>query len=254
MARRGTLLAGLAVVALLLLGWAQITAFRDPFAAWSEDAGLLLASDWGVRWRWAVAGTSAVLVAFAVRPLRALAYGIAPILAAYPAFSGHAAASGSWTPLAITADWLHVVAAGTWMGSLTLLVLTRPRALAGASASTDSGESMPRPLLLEHLPRFSMVARWSVVALLLTGGLASWLHLPDPMALWVHPYGRILALKLLLVGGLLAMGAWNWKVLTPAAHTPEGAARLLRSARMEALVGVGVMVVTGWLTGTAPPA
>lgn len=254
LARRGTLLAGLAVVALLLLGWAQITAFRDPFAAWSEDAGLLLASDWGMRWRWAVAGASAVLVAFAVRPLRALAYGITPILAAYPAFSGHAAASGSWTPLAIPADWLHVVAAGTWMGSLTLLVLTRPRAPAGASASTDSGESMPRPLLLEHLPRFSMVARWSVAVLLLTGGFASWLHLPGPLALWVHPYGRILALKLFLVGGLLAMGAWNWKVLTPAAHTPEGAARLLRSARVEALVGVAVMVVTGWLTGTAPPA
>lgn len=113
---------------------------------------------------------------------------------------------------------------------------------------------MPRPLLLEQLPHFSMVARWSVAILLVTGGLASWLHLPDPMALWTHPYGRILAVKLFLVGGLLAMGAWNWKVLTPAAHTPEGAARLLRSARLEALVGVVVMVVTGWLTGTAPPA
>jgi putative copper export protein len=248
------LLAGLAVAALLLLGWAQITAFRDPFAPWSEDAGLLLASDWGVRWRWAVAGASAILVAFALRPLRPLAYGIAPLLAAYPAFSGHAAASGSWAPLAMTADWLHVVAAGTWIGSLALLVLTLSPARAGASTSPDFGESTPRPLLLEHLSRFSNVARWSVATLLLTGGLASWLHLPDPMALWAHPYGRILALKLFLVGGLLSMGAWNWKVLTPAAHSPEGADRLLRSARLEALVGVVVMVITGWLTGTAPPA
>jgi putative copper export protein len=89
--------------------------------------------------------------------------------------------------------------------------------------------------------------------LVVTGGFASWLHLSGPAALWSHPYGRILALKLALVLVLLALGAWNWRVLGPASDTPAGERLLLRTARTEAVLGAVVLAVTAWLTGTAPP-
>ena len=241
----GFFFALLTVCALLVLGWAQLVAFRDPFAPWREDAALLLASDWGRNWRWALMGGGIAALAFALGRLRPLALILAPGLALYPAFSGHAAASGAWTPVALAADWLHVVAAGTWMGALIVLLRTRD--------GDGTGPERPGTLLLPLLPRFSVQARLSVVALVLTGSFASWLHLSGPSALWSHPYGRLLAVKLVLVAGLLALGAWNWRVLSPRSQTPEGARRLVLAARIEAAAGIAVLVVTGWLTGTAPP-
>ncbi|HSG49686.1 MAG TPA: CopD family protein [Longimicrobiales bacterium] len=237
----GAALAAVAVVALGILGWAQLAAFRDPFAPWQEDAALLLGSAWGTRWTGAAALAAATLVAFAVPRLRPAAFVLPLGLAAYPALSGHAAASGDWTGAAVVADWVHVLAAGTWMGALTIFLL------AGRDPSSN------RVLLVRHLDAFSLLARGSVAALVLTGAFASWLHLPAVDSLWTHPYGRVLALKLLLVAGLLALGAYNWRVRSPRAGTEAGARSLVASARLEAVAGGVVLVVTAWLTGMAPP-
>lgn len=241
LATLGTALAGTALLALGILGWAQFEAFRDPFAPWQEDAAILLASAWGTWWKGAAALSAATLVGFAVPRLRPAAFALPVALAAYPALSGHAAASGNWTGAALAADWVHVLAAGTWMGALGVLLAI------GRDPATS------RSLLVRHLGAFSLLARGSVAALVLTGAFASWLHLAGVTSLWTHAYGRVLALKLLLVGGLLAMGAYNWRVLSPGTGTEAGDRRLVAAARLEALAGVAVLAVTGWLTGMAPP-
>jgi putative copper export protein len=206
-----------------------------------EDAAILLGSPWGTRWIAALALSALVLAAFSVRRLRPMSRVLPFALAAYPALSGHAAGTESWTAAAVAADWLHVVAAGLWIGALWVLLLG------------GRGEEAPTAPLVRHLHRFSVLARVGVASLVLTGAAASWLHLPGVSALWTHPYGRILALKLALVAGLLMLGAWNWRVLSPTADTPRGASRLLAAARLEGVLGVVVLAVTGWLTGTAPP-
>jgi len=241
LARLGTVLAGVALVALGILGWAQLAAFRDPFVPWQEDAAVLLASGWGARWKGAAALAAATLVGFAVPRFRSAAFILPLALAAYPALSGHAAGSERWTGAAMAADWVHVLAAGTWMGALAiLLAMGRDPAYGHAP-------------LLRHLGAFSLLARGSVAALVLTGVFASWLHLSGVAALWGDPYGRVLALKLLLVAGLMALGAYNWRVLSPVTGTEAGNRRLLVAARWEVAVGALVLAVTAWLTGMAPP-
>lgn len=243
LALRGTLLAVGTLAALLLLGWGQLAAFRDPFVPWQEDAALLLGSSWGTWWKAGVGGSVLVTLLLVMPPLRTPGFLLAPILAAYPSVSGHAAGVEGWGPLPVLADWVHVLAAGGWLGALAALVTLRQWGAAPGSGS----------LLVRHLERFSLLARGSVVLLVLTGAFASWLHLSAPPDLWTHPYGRILLAKLALVGVLLAVGAWNWRRLSPLAGTEEGAARLVRSARREAALGVVVVILTAWLTGTAPP-
>lgn len=242
LARMGIGLAGAAILALLLLGWSQLAAFRDPFAPWQEDAALLLGSTWGSRWTAALALASATLAALLAAPLRPLGFALPVVLAAYPAVSGHAAAVEGWTAAALAADWLHVLAAGTWMGALAVL-------LAGGAPGAPAAES----LLVRHLAPFSVLARGSVATLVLTGGFASWLHLASVADLWGHPYGRVLALKVALVAAAMALGAWNWRVLSRRAEAGAGPRRLLRAARLEVALGGLVLVVTGWLTGMAPP-
>jgi len=237
----GRLLAAAAAVALLLAGWSQLDAFRDPFAPWQEDASLLLASQWGERWVWALTFAMGTLAAFSVRRLRPAAIPLSILLAGYPALSGHAAAVEGWTRAAMLSDWAHVLAAGAWMGALGVLLL------AGRGSSPGAAP------LVAFLPRFSALARWSVAILVVTGGWASWLHLDGPGSFLAHPYGRVLGAKILLVAGLLALGAWNWRVLSPRIGTDDGPRRLLAAARWEAMAGVAVLVLTGWLTGMAPP-
>ncbi|MDT8340483.1 MAG: CopD family protein [Longimicrobiales bacterium] len=241
LARTGALLGAAALAALLLLGWAQLSAFRDPFVPWQEDAALLLGSSWGTRWVAALALAGATVAALTMPVLRPLGFLLPLPLAAYPALSGHAAGSETWTTAAIVSDWLHVVGAGAWMGSLAVLL---------AVGRSQDGEAHP---LVRHLEPFSRLARWSVAVVVLTGSFATWLHLPTPSALWTEPWGRMLAFKLVLVAGVLAMGAYNWRVLTPEAATPAGARRLVGLARREALAGAAVLVLTGWLAGMAPP-
>lgn len=238
----GLLSAALVLFALGLLGWAQLAAFRDPFVPWTEDAALLLGTSWGTRWIGAVALAAVAIMVAALHRMATALLPVSVVLAAYPSLSGHAAAVEPWTAAAVVSDWIHVLAAGAWMGALGVLLL--------AGRGADPAASP----LVRHLHSFSLLARASVAALVLTGAVASWLHLPGPAALWHHPYGRILALKLGLVVLIMGMGARNWRVLSPEAQHPEGAARLLRASRAEAALGFVVIVVTAWLTGTAPPA
>lgn len=237
--RWSVLMGVLGVVALALLGAGQFAAFRDPFAPWREDLVLLFSTDWGRSWLLALAGFVLVVVGALWLGARRSVLLLPFVLALYPPFSGHAAASGDWTAVAILADWAHVVAAGFWLGALAgLLYLGR-----------DASE----PPLVQVLGRFSMQARLSLAALVLSGSFASWLHLPGPRALLETPWGRLLGLKLLLVGATMALGAYNWRRLSPRVREPGGPARLVRAAWGEVIVGVLVLTATAVLATTAPP-
>ena len=73
-----------------------------------------------------------------------------------------------------------------------------------------------------------------------------------PSDLLTTPYGRTLSLKLLLVGGVLALGAMNARVWTPRLDTDHGARALRRTAGVELLLGQLVLLVTAILVRTSP--
>jgi putative copper export protein len=121
---------------------------------------------------------------------------------------------------------------------------------------------IPIALLLEEGPRwqsiaalvnsFSSVAIGSVAIVVVTGVVASWVHLDRISALWQTLYGRVLLLKLGLVASTLLLGAYNFRRVQPQLVRQEGAARLRKSASLELGFGLLILLVTAWLTGLSP--
>ncbi|MCK6441789.1 CopD family protein [Elstera cyanobacteriorum] len=174
------------------------------------------------------------LLTLAGRRREVILAGLVAVFGAY-LLTGHAASAppeGLAKPLLA----LHVAAAGFWIGALPILLraLTQP----GAAAL---------------LARFSRWALGLVPLLVLAGVGLSLLQGLTPAALIDHPYGRLLALKLALVAGLLALAALNRVWLTPALAAGGSAQPLRRSIWAEGVLVIGVLLVTGVLSQTPPP-
>jgi copper transport protein len=168
-----------------------------------------------------------------------------------PGLSGHA---GQTSPrsLALTFDWVHLVAGSLWIGGLIgLLVLwgalPAQRRVAGLAVA---------------VPRFSNVALGSVLALVASGIGASLLHFPTLDSLWTTSYGKALVVKIGLLCTALALAQVNLLRTTPrlraAAARPDlaaSASRLLRRlvTGEVAIVG-GAILTAAVLTSLPPPA
>lgn len=185
------------------------------------------------------------------RSLAELLAGIGVVLAAgatllIPGASGHAAqtAPRGWSLLF---DWLHLVSGSVWIGGLVgLLVLWRCLRAEARVAG-----------LAVAVPRFSSVAFVSVVALVVSGTLASFEHLPTIGSLWQTSYGKALLVKIGLLLAALALAAVNLlrtkrRLVQPA--TGAGAARLLRRlVTGETLLVVAAVFAAGVLSSLPPP-
>lgn len=153
------------------------------------------------------------------------------------AASGHAAVAPP-TAVALPAVALHAAALIFWMGSLLPLLLSLRR--------TDAG------LILR---RFSGLAVPMVGVLVLSGATLTWLQAGNPEALMGSSYGLVLAAKLALVAGLLALAVRNRFVLTPAlaADHPQAAPRLARAIRAEIVLGLAILALASAFRLTPPP-
>lgn len=238
------------LVAMGLVFLRQLREFRDPFVPWTEDARLLLTGTaWGTTWLVGTALAVLLLVLYGSAARRNVVGWIlatlgALLLGAFPALTGHAN-TGDLRGLTLTADTLHVWAGGGWIGGLTLILFLEYR------RHGDSGPPTPSRLPL-LVPRFSPVAMASVAILASTGLFASWVHLTSVSDLWATSYGRWLAAKLVLVAVVLALGALNFRRLTPQLAEPDGPAAMRRAATLEFLVANAVLALTAVLTRTSP--
>ena len=156
------------------------------------------------------------------------------------AASGHAS-SASPRLASVLDDWLHLVSAGVWLGGIALLVAVWLPALRVAE--------QPARLAIarEVLPVFGRVAV-PAFALVTTTGLVSLLtQLGHVQALWETDYGRVLAVKIALVGVIAALSAGHALRLRPRllATNPHPPQRLERRhwrlVRTEPLVALGVV-------------
>jgi len=102
-------------------------------------------------------------------------------------------------------------------------------------------------LVAELVGRFSKVALVAAGFAGLSGIVASWLHLKYLAALWTTPYGYALDLKLFVVAIVVALGAWNWRRLTPKLNADESVHQLRRSATAELVFAAIVLLVTAVL-------
>ena len=113
-------------------------------------------------------------------------------LLATPGLAGHAATQ-DLVPLAMVSDVVHVGAVSVWLGGLALLALAvLPRRVADELALV--------------VPRFSRAAFAAVITILATGVFQSWRQVRSAAALTETTYGRLLIVKILLFGLLVALG------------------------------------------------
>ncbi len=181
------------------------------------------------------------------------------VLLVAPTWTGHAAAAAKEFPFAKTNDWLHLVAAGIWVGGLFHLALTMPKAV--------SGPDRRGRLHLFHsvIPIFTRLAIASTILIVLTGVYNSLMHIDRFGELWSTPYGKTLLVKVLLVVPMLLLGGVNTFIIHPRAsrliekeeidstNTPTYLDRSFsRSVTIEAGLGVMVLLVASILVFLQP--
>jgi copper transport protein len=156
--------------------------------------------------------------------------------------SGHARIEGT---LGILSDSVHVLAAGVWAGGLSFLALV----LVEAGGDRWS-------LAADAVPRFSMLAIVSVIALVGSGLLSGFLEVDSWSALWETTYGRLLLAKVVLLVPLLALGAYNNRVSVPrlkaGASRPPGRRSFARAVGVELALLLVVVGVTTALVAEPP--
>jgi len=206
---------------------------------------------WGNAFMIQVAAAALAVAAFALamRGMRIgwmLATICAVALAITPALGGHAASSPRFTSFLISADFLHVLGAASWLGTLLCVMLIGvPIALAA-----EGGDRWGNVASL--INSFSPIALGSATLVFASGILASWIHLEHLSSLWTTSYGKALLAKLLLVACILTIGAYNFRRVQPQLVREEGVAHLRKSAGIELAVGFLILLVTGLLTGISP--
>lgn len=235
----------LALARLLAQSWAV----HGPDRAMSVTlvGPLITTSTWGRAWAIQLLAAMVAAAGFTLAlhdARRAGGWRIARIAvllaAAGTALGGHAAAAEGWrAPVLVAADLVHLLAAGVWIGGIMMLavaVLTRAAAPAAANV----------------VRAFSPWALAGAAALALTGLVSAWAHLEAPLAPWASHYGRVLLLKLALVGVMVVLGALNWRRLGPAAGTGSGSVTLRRGVWLEVLAALGVLAATAVLVAIDP--
>jgi len=158
------------------------------------------------------------------RPVREYPLGLAWVgiatvvgvgLAATPGLGGHAG-SGDLVPLAVMADAAHMGAVALWLGGLVVLFAAfLPRA--------DGDE------LRATLPRYSQLALGAVGVIVVTGVFQAWRQVGSLSALRDTDFGRLLVVKLLLVGVLVVTAAFSREIVN----------RTFRTSRTRVAVGAG---------------
>ena len=188
--------------------------------------------------------------------------------------TGHPGDHGDFM-LSVWVDWGHLLAAGTWVGSLFAMSLAVfPNLLRAGEHAVTSTAAM-----FQRLSTLSGVA----LAVLVTCGIYNAVHqLGSVSALWTSHYGVTLDIKLLVVLTMIALGAHNRYVQLPrllrgggpsvpvswfgnafrrlgsrGKTAPTGAAAVRQCARViliESLLGLAVIVTTSVLLHAMPPA
>ncbi|GAB4577324.1 MAG: hypothetical protein Fur0022_00550 [Anaerolineales bacterium] len=255
----------LAVASLFLLTLANILGLlfqtgqvlgQEIAAPWNPATyKLLFATKFGMLWL-ARFVLSLVAFRFLFRPKQNrdywIAFGAYLLILLTFSFNSHAAAEPR--PLfPIGADWLHMVGALTWLGGLVYFV-------GGLWAARKVDPVLRTRLTATLIPRFSSLAIACVGLLGLTGVYSAYLRVATLEGLFSTLYGRTLVVKTLLALPMFLLGAINLLKTTPTMRqaaqetSPDGGKvnRFRKLVTTEAVLGLGVLLVTGLFTVIPP--
>lgn len=234
-------------------GALQVLSFHEPGDA--IDAGLmqgvLVGTSWGSAWllQLAAALVLTCVVNFSAPAAARTSSWITIILAVIvwaQSGMGHAATNKWMAPLGRLLDSVHLTGAGIWIGTLGVLAL-----VALPSLRTDE-----RLTALAMVVRsFSVFARAGVTLVMVSGVIAALVYAGSLQLLFDATWGRLLLVKVTIMIGVLALGWYNWKVVTPALDGADAGARAkLRTAiRLELLLALAMLAITTMLVASPLP-
>ena len=180
---------------------------------------------------------------------------LAAAMLASLAWAGHGGSTpGPAGDLHLAADFLHLLAAGLWLGTLPPLIL-----FLGEVRRTGGPNWSGVAVIATR--RYSTLAIASVTVLLAGGLVNTWFLTGTVPALVGTEYGRLLLAKIGLFIAMLIVAAVNLLRLTPRLASADGGTRnvvrrtvfqLRRNSLIEASLGFCVLAIVGAL-GTLPP-
>ncbi len=150
---------------------------------------------------------------------------------ALPLFQSHSASAGSHA-LAIGSLVVHVITLALWVGGVFAIALL-----------SDADRIIA-------LPRFSQLALWAAIAVVISGVANAWARL-DFSEAWSTSYARIIILKALLTSVLTAIAFINRRELAKSDKT--GWPFLRKLIAIEALLMTLILILGSWLSGAQPP-
>jgi len=223
---------------------------------------LLFQTAWGAGWFLHLAVVALAVIGLALVAARGLGErgwgilaGATVLLPLVPALQGHAWEVPGTRGLAVATVYLHTTAAGLWLGGLLLLLFVGiPAVRATPAASEELGEEPVAPPALARLVNaFSRVALPAVALVLVTGLVNSWLIVGGPWNFFGNSYGRLLLLKLGVVGAAFLLGFHNWRRVRPGLTENPDPGALRIPASVEAALGILVLLFTAVLVAGTPP-
>jgi copper transport protein len=158
------------------------------------------------------------------------------------ALASHASASAHYAWFDVPVQWLHFMAAGVWVGGLAWLII-----------GTRGREAANRP---GSVRRFSWLAGIAIAVVAVTGLLRMISEVGGPAdwgRLVTTSFGVVVLIKIVLFGGLAALGARNRYVNVPG--VVDGGRRmgsLRRTVAAELVIAAGVFGAAGVLTQLPP--
>jgi copper transport protein len=158
-------------------------------------------------------------------------------------WASHSAARGA---LALTADYLHIVAGALWVGGVVSLAIL---AWVVRSLPRAARDALARASLL----RFSRLAVPIVIVFALAGAYVALRELPTPSALLTSSYGLTLLAKSVAFIVALSLAGYHRRSLVPRIAAGGQVANMRRTLALEAGVLLLALVLAAALSQTAPP-
>jgi copper transport protein len=186
----------------------------------------------------AIAGLLLVAWIFDRFELRWPALALAVLLVSGLSLSGHQATEPNASWFSELADWLHLVAACVWVGGVVTL----------AFCVWPAAAELRRRAFLG----FSRIAVVLVGVMVLAGAYLAYVRLPEVSDLWDTSYGRLLVVKVAVVGLALSWGGFHHTFVRPKLERGEQP-RIRPSLVGESIAAIAVLLAAAVLTNGAPP-
>lgn len=242
------------LVAIIVRGVLQVGTFLDPGESATPELirSVLLDGPWAHAWILQLAAT--IVLVGALRFRRGTGITPDPVIGIIVAVviwgqtgMGHAGGDTWGWDVGRIVDAAHLLGAGIWLGTLGTIFLAVVPVLGGEVHLSS---------LATIVRSFSIYARTGATLVVISGLTAAAVYSKlSPSALIHSTWGRLLLVKLTALLGVVALGWYNWKVVTPAleGRTDTAPHRLRTAIRIELSLGLIMLAITTMLVVSALP-